>query len=79
LPPENRNRDDGGEHVRGRDPRVQIGALQLGDDARHCGADDGLIERDQHRDEGDAEHREQRFAKRQALALRLVNVSERVP
>ena len=77
-PPEDRNRDDGCEHVRRRDPRVQIEALQIGDDARHRGADDGLVERDQHRDEGDAEHREQRFAKRQALPLRIVNVSERV-
>ena len=36
------------------------------------GADDGLIERDEHRHERDAEHREQRLPERQNLPARMV-------
>ena len=74
-PPENRNRDNRRQHVRRRDPCVQVEALQFRDDARQRGADDGLVERDQHRDERDAEHRQQRFAKWQQLPAWIVRSS----
>ncbi len=71
-PAEDRHGDHRGQQVGGRDPRVQIEAAQLGHDGRQRGADHGLVEGDQHRDEGNAQHCQQGFTKRQDLPTRMV-------
>ena len=63
-PAEDRHGDDRGQQVGRGDPRVELEAFELGDDGRQRGADDGLIERDEHRHERNAEHRHQRFTER---------------
>ncbi|MGF6511523.1 hypothetical protein OKW26_007350 [Paraburkholderia sp. 32] len=63
-PPENRHGDHRGQQIRGCDPCVQLEASEFGHDGGQRGADHGLVERDQHRDERDAEHGQQGFAER---------------
>ncbi len=63
-PAENRHGNHRGQQIGRGDPRVQLETLEFGDDGGQGGADHGLVERDQHRDEGDAEHRQQRFTER---------------
>ena len=64
-PPEHRHRHHRRQQIRARDPRVVLEAVQFGDDRRQRRADDRLVERDQHVDEADAEHREKRVSERQ--------------
>jgi hypothetical protein len=45
--------------------------VELGDNGRQRRADDRLIERDEHGDEGDAKDGEKGFAKRKDLAVRM--------
>jgi hypothetical protein len=65
--PEHGHRHDGCEQIGARDPRVVLEAVQFDDDRRQCRADHRLIERDEHVDETDAEHRQQRVTERQHL------------
>jgi len=61
---ENRHSDDGGQQIRRGDPRVKFETLEFGHDGGQRSADHGLVERDQHRDEGNAEHRQQGLTER---------------
>ena len=51
---EHRDRDGRGEQVGGGHPRVAVEAVEAGDDARHGGADDGLVHRRQQQREHQA-------------------------
>ena len=51
---EHRHRDGRGEQVGGGHPRVAVEAVEAGDDARHGGADDGLVHRRQQQREHQA-------------------------
>ena len=57
-PAHDRDRDRGCHQVGGRSPRVAVESAQVGDDAGHCGGDDGLAERGQ-------EHRQHQPGQRQ--------------
>ena len=60
--------DDGCEQVRSGDPGVEVETPEFSDDSGQRGAHHGLIECDQHGHEADAQHRHQRFAKREHLS-----------
>jgi hypothetical protein len=57
-----RDGDGRGEQVSGGDPGVTVEAVELGDDPRHRGADDGLVESGEKQREHDADGDEDQSA-----------------
>lgn len=66
---EDRHRHHRGQQVGRRHPRVQVEPLELRHHRGQRGADHGLVQRHQHDDEADAEHRQQRLLERQDLGV----------
>jgi len=61
---EDRHGDDRSQQIGCRNPRIQIEAIEFGDDGRQRGADHGLVDGDHHHDRGQPEHGEQRLSER---------------